>query len=401
MTIKPPLARAVLVAAAILSGTAASAPANPQYEQAVAASGTWAENLRSYRLTGTMTMATGIQGQPGSTQMEAELTAAARFPDRLLSRQTGKTFNLSLGVGPEHSWFLLGQLNACYLADPVPLNRHRYQDDEFELEPARIFNFFGGLDQFLLPPDLKVEPLSGAATYTLGGRAVACQVFKSPGDGGDGQGPREYWYDPQSHLVMKTILTGVGNRGGQVMEQKLTFELKEFSLNEPVDEAVFAFTPPAGVRQVDHLDRLTNPDAMTGQRAPAVTFKDLDGNLLDLSDLKGKVVFLDFWATWCGPCKMEMPHIQTLHEELGKSGEVVFLAASSEDKAAIKPFIDKYGYTFRVVMVAAEDAHQLYKASSIPAGFVIDRDGVIRAHMVGAQSERQLRKALAKAGIGR
>ena len=66
----------------------------------------------------------------------------------------------------------------------------------------------------------------------------------------------------------------------------------------------------------------------------------------------------------------------------------------------INRFIDKYDYTFKVVQVSAEDAHGKYKASSIPAGFVIDREGVIQAHMVGAQTEKQLRRALAKAGIG-
>jgi thiol-disulfide isomerase/thioredoxin len=111
------------------------------------------------------------------------------------------------------------------------------------------------------------------------------------------------------------------------------------------------------------------------------------------------VVFLDFWATWCGPCRMEMPHIQALHDEMKDSGEVVFIGASNEDQKTIETWLQKNPYTFKMVMVKPEDAQTKYKVTSIPAGFVIDREGMIRAHMIGAQSEMQLRTALGKAGI--
>lgn len=401
MTTNRLIACSLVLTMLVVTGAGAGlAAANTTYDQAAAASRAWAEQLRSYSLKGKMTMETNVRGQTGGMQMEAELTGAAVMPDRLVSSQVGSMFNMSLGVGPEHSWFNLGQMQTCYLADPVPLNRRHFAGNDFELDPERIFNFYGGLDQFMLPVDLEVEAETGAETYVLGEKEIPCQVFRTAGNEAEGEGPKEYWYDPQSHLVVKAGFTLFGNRGGMMMEQKLTFAVIEYSLNEPVDESLFAFTPAPGVRIVDHLDRLTNPDAMTGQTAPEITFKTLDGSQLKLSELKGKVVFLDFWATWCGPCKIEMPHIQTLHEELGPAGEVVFLAASSEDKPTIEGFISKYGYTFKVVQVEAEDAQGLYKASNIPAGFVIDGQGVIRAHMVGAQSETQLRKALAKAGIG-
>ncbi len=380
---------------------AGAAQANPDYDAAVTRTKTLTDGLNSYQLTGTMNTVTNVKGQSGGREIHSDVFAAARFPDRLVSRQQGSGLNLNLGVGPEHSWFYLGQSNVCYLSGPVNLNREPAGNQDMGLEPEQIFDFYAGLGQTLLPADLDVMPETGHEEIKVGDRTIACQVFKTPGVPAEGKGPREYWFDPESGLVLKAVMTVTGRRNGVLMEQTLTYKTTGFSLNEPVDEDNFKFTVPADVKVVDQLEKLVNPDSMAGEAAPDISFTDLEGNRLDLSDFRGKVVFLDFWATWCGPCKMEMPHLQTLHDELGGTGEVVFLAASSEDQATIKSFIKKYGYTFKVVQVAAQDAAGKYGATSIPAGFVIDRQGVIKAHMVGAQSEDQLRRALARAGVGR
>jgi len=383
-----------------LLATAAAAAPNADYEAALERVAKVAADLQSYELHGTMLMSTRPLGQTGGTQMSADIFAAARYPDRLVSRQSGAIFNMDLGVGADQSWFYLSRQNACFLGKPYRLSRDLEPDRDMELVPEKIYNFYSGLGQALLPEGLPVSPETGHETFRLDGRDVPCQVFRTPENREAGMGPREYWYDPESGLVLKTVLSVIGKRGGTLMEQSMTFETLALAVNEPVDESVFTYTPPASATVVDQLEKVVNPESMVGEQAPDVTFTGLDGKTVRLSDFKGKVVFLDIWATWCGPCKIEMPHLQKLHEELSPGGEVVFLAASSEAKATIKAFIEKAGYTFKVVMISQEDAAIRYKASNIPAGFVIDRDGVIRAHMVGAQTEPALRAALARAGIG-
>ena len=85
----------------------------------------------------------------------------------------------------------------------------------------------------------------------------------------------------------------------------------------------------------------------------------------------GIPLLVDFWAPWCGPCRMEMPHIQALHEEMQGSGEVVFIGASNEDQKTIENWLQKNPYSFKMVMVKPEDAQTKYKVTSIPAGFAI------------------------------
>ena len=346
------------------------------------------------------------EGQPESMKLDVSLQGAARWPDRLFSSQESKLFNLNLGSGPDQSWFYLGQAGTCYVGKPLKLTRELEGITELELEESKIFNFYAGIGGFLLNGELIVEAETGTETLTVGEKEIPCQVFRSPaveasdnGGSGPGEGEKTIWFDPESGLVLKSHLKSNLEQQGMKIEQTMTFKLDSFSLNKPVAEELFQYKPATETRVVTSLDGVLNPDAMTGEIAADVTFTDFEGNQVQLSDYRGKVVFLDFWATWCGPCRMEMPHLQKLHEELGPSGDVVFLGASSEPKVTIKAFLAKNPYNFKIVMVKQEDAQKKFKVSSIPAGFVIDREGVIRAHLIGAQTEAQLRKALARAGI--
>ncbi len=397
----------VLSFALATASTAVAAPAatNPDYAKANKLTVKMAESLESYDLKGTVSMTNNVKGQTGGATLEAETTTAARWPDRLFSRQTGKLFNLNLGTGPQQSWFYLGQLGNAYMGPPVKLTRDLQGATDMELTEAKVFNFYGGIGQFILDPSLRVTPETGSATVTVNGRDIPCQVFTTMGpevivdDDQISEGPRIIHFDPASGLVLKSAQTVYFQKNGVDFVQQVSFTLTEYELNGNVDDARFGFEAPAGVRVVNSLERLTNPDAMTNEKAPDITFTGLDGSTFRLSDLRGQPVFIDFWATWCPPCKMEMPHIETLYKELGESGKIRIIAASSEDPETIRKFLRKTPYSFPIVTVDSEVSHARFKTNSIPAGFVIDAEGVIRAHMVGAQSEEQLRAAFAKAGV--
>ena len=110
--------------------------------------------------------------------------------------------------------------------------------------------------------------------------------------------------------------------------------------------------------------------------------KNLNGEFTDLSEFKGKVVFINIWATWCPPCVAEMPNIQSLYDKI-ENDNIEFIMLSmdnSEEKA--KKFIDKKGFTFPVFM-AASKVPAMFRAPSIPTTFVISRKGKVVSKKVG------------------
>jgi thiol-disulfide isomerase/thioredoxin len=109
--------------------------------------------------------------------------------------------------------------------------------------------------------------------------------------------------------------------------------------------------------------------------------EDLDGNLLDFDSLKGKVVFLNFWATWCPPCLAEMPSIQRLYD--GFKDDMVFVIVSQESRGILQEFMEKKEYSFPVYILRSRQPN-VFASRSIPASFLISPEGQIMMKKQGA-----------------
>lgn len=112
-------------------------------------------------------------------------------------------------------------------------------------------------------------------------------------------------------------------------------------------------------------------------------FQDLNGQKLDFSALKGKVIFMNFWATWCPPCVAEMPAIQELYDTYKSNSNVVFLMVSNETPDVIQKFISRKGYNFPVY-INRYKLPDVFTSSSIPTTFVISKSGKLVIREVGA-----------------
>lgn len=144
------------------------------------------------------------------------------------------------------------------------------------------------------------------------------------------------------------------------------------------------------------------------EKLPAYDFelKDQYGNTHKLSDYKGKVVFLNFWATWCPPCREEMPHIEEIYKEYGyNKNDVVILGAASpataenpspqdESEEKIKDFLTKNNYTFPVVFDIKGEIFRNYYINAFPTTFMIDREGNIMGYVAGGLSKENMKKII-------
>ena len=128
------------------------------------------------------------------------------------------------------------------------------------------------------------------------------------------------------------------------------------------------------------------------------TLADLDGKRWTLSGLRGRVVLLNFWATWCPPCRKELPDLQALYGKFKDQG-LVILAISDEEIGKVKPFVAEQKLTIPVLLDAGRSVNEQFRIVGIPKSFVYDRDGKIVAQSIDMRTREQFLKMLAQAGL--
>ena len=121
-----------------------------------------------------------------------------------------------------------------------------------------------------------------------------------------------------------------------------------------------------------------------GNAAPDFQVSDLDGKPVSLSDFQGKPILINFWASWCRPCRTEMPYIQQVYEEWSDKGLVVLAINIGETPSETKEFMQDYELSFPVLLDIKRLVAQEYNVWSIPTTFFIDKNGIIQAKIIGA-----------------
>jgi peroxiredoxin len=156
-----------------------------------------------------------------------------------------------------------------------------------------------------------------------------------------------------------------------------------------------------GVAIVQAMDKKSEPDSLSqeaanmgglkvGAKAPDFELKTLTGETVKLSDLKGKKVMLNFWATWCPPCKAEMPAMEQFHKEAGN--EVVILAVNIDPHLDVQAFVDENKITFPIPLDAEDTVNEMYQVLSIPTTYFIDTKGNIGNKYIGAMNHDTMKQ---------
>lgn len=134
-----------------------------------------------------------------------------------------------------------------------------------------------------------------------------------------------------------------------------------------------------------------------GNRAPAFTIETLDDEVVTLSDLRDRVLLLNFWGTWCGPCRREMPEFQKAYEEWHEQGFEILAIAYNDTEAAMESFRDEFALSFPLALDDSGEINDAYGIQTRPSSYLLDRDGVILARHFGIMTEAQLSEMLNEA----
>jgi thiol-disulfide isomerase/thioredoxin len=212
--------------------------------------------------------------------------------------------------------------------------------------------------------------------------------------------------DPATSLIRKWTIdmkSALEARGRQnVKAAALTIDYTTVKPEAPAGgNEAFAWAPPPGAKDAAKMAAAADDEgaaaALKGKPAPAFALKDLDGKDVKLADLKGSVVVLDFWATWCPPCRAGLPILDKVAAARKDKGLKVYAVNLEEDKDAVAAFKKETKLGLNVLLDSTGETGKAYGANAIPETVIIGKDGTVKKVMVGLHDQATLEKEIDEA----
>ena len=242
------------------------------------------------------------------------------------------------------------------------------------------------------PRLVKREKLGNRAVYRLSMPIKPPQIFQSlQGGSARTSAYQILWIGVQDRLIWQSqVVINLSDKQMQ-LTMRITERYTRQELNPRLQPTAFAYKPPQGYEIVSEFkmpDFTGATSALKGQPAPEFALKDLQGKEVRLADYKGKIVVLNVFAHWCGPCRKEAPELEKDIWQAYKARDVVVLGvaiwAHDNPTKRAEEFAREFKLTFPVLVDAENKVAEMYKVIGVPTTFIIDREGIVRELVVGA-----------------
>ena len=322
-------------------------------------------------------------------------------PGKLRIESSSKVGDSLIVSDGEHTWMYLGTLKQY--------TKTAAASTPESLVKSMVPGMSGVMDQIKAKDPYLSAKIIGEELVEVDGQKIDCYVVEArldtislPGSVDMKGGVQKVWIDKVSKLSLKQTITATMEGGPLTapaqMNQAVTIISQK--LDTPVPDSSFTFTPPEESKLVTEFKGPVKANAdLTGQAAADFKLKSNIGKEFSLPDLKGKFVLLDFWATWCAPCRRDLPAVEKLHQEFHRKGLVVLGVNGGEDSETVNEFLLSSKLSYPILLTPDGGVMQSYRVSAFPTVVLIDADGKIVFYHVGAGGDKALRESLAKLGL--
>src|SRR5262245_8071593 len=352
-------------------------------------------NLKRYEFH--FTLLTEVRSAAGRKSVETHIELTSDRPDKLRMLISGGLGELQVYSDGTASWVFAPPLKQYTRKVTTEANGKTADGaSRFAAIAMQVLEQFERIAASISEArSLRTEKLQ------VGNTSVECVVVEVllEGQDPDERRMRTYWIDLQRHLVVKVVqLDKLSGDPANAVETEIATTFTRADIDPSIPDSSFTFKPPEDAKEVASF-RAPRPAAVEiGSEAGDFQLKDLEGREVQLKNLKGNVVLLNFWASWCGPCRLEMPVVERLHQQFHGKGLRVF-GVNDEDVDTIRDYVAEHEYTFPTLVDSEQQAMNLYQVRGIPTMVVIDREGKIAQYRLGLSRERDLRSWLKRAGI--
>jgi thiol-disulfide isomerase/thioredoxin len=204
--------------------------------------------------------------------------------------------------------------------------------------------------------------------------------------------------DPQTHLLRRAVADLAKDARLQGAQNVKSALLTIDYLNTPAagaDAGKFAWAPPPGAQP---LLADASPSPLEGKPAPAFSLSGLDGKEVSAQNLKGSVYVLDFWATWCGPCVVSLPHLEAIYKDLKPQGVKFFAVNEAEEKDVVQKFVNDTKLAIPVLLDSNGRVYDTYdSAGGLPFTVIVGKDGTVLKAGIFTADEDQIRPIIQSA----